>query len=33
VRSRLERMILGALMTVVAFIVERRLVRALARRR
>jgi hypothetical protein len=33
VRRRLERAILGALMGVVAFVVERRLVRALARRR
>jgi hypothetical protein len=33
VRRRLERVILGALMSVVAFLVERRLVRALARRR
>jgi hypothetical protein len=31
-RRRLERAILGALMTVVAFVVERRLTRALARR-
>jgi hypothetical protein len=33
VRRRFERAILGALMSVVAFLVERRLVRALARRR
>jgi len=33
VRRRFERAILGALMTVVAWTVERRLVRALARRR
>jgi hypothetical protein len=33
VRRRFERAILGALMSVVAFVVERRLVRALARRR
>jgi hypothetical protein len=33
VRRRFERMILGTLMSVVAFLVERRLVRALARRR
>jgi len=33
VRRRFERAILGALMTVVAWVVERRLVRALARRR
>jgi hypothetical protein len=33
VRRRLERAFLGALMSVVAFLVERRLVRALARRR
>jgi hypothetical protein len=32
-RRRLERALLGALMSVVAFVVERRLVRALARRR
>jgi hypothetical protein len=33
VRRRFERLILGTLMSVVAFLVERRLVRALARRR
>jgi hypothetical protein len=33
VRRRLERAILGALMSVVAFVVERRLVTALATRR
>jgi hypothetical protein len=33
VRRRLERSFLGALMSVVAFLVERRVVRALARRR
>jgi hypothetical protein len=33
VRRRLERMFLGALMSMVAFLVERRLVKALARRR
>jgi hypothetical protein len=32
-RGRLERAILGALMSMVAFFVERRLVKALARRR
>lgn len=32
-RRRLERAILGVLMSVVAFVVERRLVKALARRR
>jgi hypothetical protein len=32
-RQRLERAFLGVLMSVVAFVVERRLVRALARRR
>ena len=32
-RRRLERAFLGTLMSVVAFVVERRLVRALARRR
>jgi hypothetical protein len=32
-RRRLERAFLGALMSVVAFVVERRLVRALAKRR
>jgi hypothetical protein len=32
-RRRLERAFLGALMSIVAFVVERRLVRALARRR
>jgi hypothetical protein len=32
-RRRLERAFLGVLMSVVAFLVERRLVRALARRR
>ncbi len=32
-RRRLERTLLGALMSVVAFLVERRLVRALAKRR
>jgi hypothetical protein len=32
-RRRLERMILGTLMSVVAFLVERRLVKALAKRR
>jgi hypothetical protein len=33
VRRRLERTILGGLMTIVAFLVERRLTRALVRRR
>jgi hypothetical protein len=33
VRRRLERAFLGALMSMVAFVVERRLVKALARRR
>jgi hypothetical protein len=33
VRRRLERAFLGALMSVVAFVVERRLVKALAKRR
>jgi hypothetical protein len=33
VRRRLERAFLGTLMSIVAFVVERRLVRALARRR
>ena len=32
-RRRLERMILGALMSVVAFLVERRLVKAMSKRR
>jgi hypothetical protein len=32
-RRRLERAILGVLMSVVAFLVERRLVKALAKRR
>ena len=32
-RRRMERAFLGALMTVVAWLVERRLVKALARRR
>ncbi len=32
-RRRLERAFLGALMSVVAFVVERRLVRALGKRR
>jgi hypothetical protein len=32
-RRRLERAFLGALMSIVAFVVERRLVRALAKRR
>jgi hypothetical protein len=32
-RRRLERAFLGVLMSVVAFLVERRLVKALARRR
>jgi hypothetical protein len=32
-RRRLERAFLGALMSIVAFVVERRLVRALGRRR
>jgi hypothetical protein len=32
-RRRFERAILGALMSVVAFVAERRLTRALARRR
>jgi hypothetical protein len=32
-RRRLERAFLGTLMSVVAFVVERRLVRALGRRR
>ena len=32
-RRRLERIILGALMSIVAFLVERRLVKALAKRR
>ncbi len=32
-RRRLERAILGTLMSVVAFLVERRLVKALAKRR
>jgi hypothetical protein len=33
VRRRLERAILGGLMSIVAFLVERRLVKALAKRR
>jgi hypothetical protein len=33
VRRRLERVILGTLMSVVAFLVERRLVKAMAKRR
>jgi hypothetical protein len=33
VRRRLERMFLGAMMSVVAFVVERRLVKALSKRR
>jgi hypothetical protein len=33
VRRRFERAILGALMSVVAFLVERRLVKAMAKRR
>jgi hypothetical protein len=33
VRRRLERAILGALMSVVAFVVERRLVKAMSKRR
>jgi hypothetical protein len=33
VRRRLERAILGGLMSVVAFLVERRLVKAMAKRR
>jgi hypothetical protein len=33
VRRRLERWFLGALMSMVAFLVERRVVKALARRR
>jgi hypothetical protein len=33
VRRRLERAFLGALMSIVAFLVERRLVKALGRRR
>jgi hypothetical protein len=33
VRRRLERMILGALMSAAAFFVERRVVKALAKRR
>jgi hypothetical protein len=32
-RRRLERIILGMLMSIVAFLVERRLVKALAKRR
>jgi hypothetical protein len=32
-RRRLERAILGALMSVVAFLVERRLVKAMSKRR
>jgi hypothetical protein len=32
-RRRLERAILGLLMSIVAFVVERRLVKALAKRR
>ena len=32
-RRRVERMILGALMSVVAFLVERRLVKAMSKRR
>jgi hypothetical protein len=32
-RRRLERKFLGAMMSIVAFVVERRLVRALAKRR
>jgi hypothetical protein len=32
-RRRLERAILGTLMSIVAFVVERRLVKALAKRR
>jgi hypothetical protein len=32
-RRRLERAFLGTLMSIVAFVVERRLVRALAKRR
>jgi hypothetical protein len=33
VRRRLERVFLGAMMSVVAFVVERRLVKALSKRR
>jgi hypothetical protein len=33
VRRRLERAVLGALMSLVAFVAERRLVRALGKRR
>jgi len=33
VRRRLERVFLGAMMSIVAFVVERRLVKALAKRR
>jgi hypothetical protein len=33
VRRRLERAFLGTLMSIVAYVVERRLVRALAKRR
>jgi hypothetical protein len=32
-RRRLERMILGALMSIVAFLVERRIVKAMSKRR
>jgi hypothetical protein len=32
-RRRFERMILGTLMSIVAFLVERRLVKAMSRRR
>ena len=32
-RRRLERAILGALMSIVAFVVERRLVKAMSKRR
>jgi hypothetical protein len=32
-RRRLERMFLGAMMSIVAFVVERRLLKALAKRR
>ncbi len=32
-RRRFERMILGALMSIVAFLVERRLVKAMSKRR
>jgi hypothetical protein len=32
-RRRLERVFLGAMMSIVAFVVERRLVKALAKRR